>query len=442
MNAELICTAKGTGQRFSRGTLESSRNVPDGGIRIELRPDERDQTVLGFGGAFTDTSAAALLQMDESLREEILKRYFDPVEGLGYNAGRVPIGACDFTRELYSFDDHENDTELEKFSVERDQKGIIPLIKAAREYMAVEEELYLYALPWSPPAWMKTNRDMLHGGHLEKKYYQQMASYIGKFVDAYQKNGISIRAVTSQNEPNEVQKWPSCEYSNEEEAEFLKSLIPEMKRRGVRILCWDSNKDLMRQRAEYLMRDPKICHDIDGVAFHWYSGGFYEELEKLHHKFPKLALCATECCVVMPEHMDEWSIGERYAHDMIQDFNHGTSLWLDWNLYLDEKSGPKFVENPCAAPIILDRDRQQAVCMSSYYYIGHLSRYIQRGAVRIGTAGNEESNIDVCSFENPDRTYCTVLMNREETKKSVSLCLGEEQLMLELLPHSIVTVLI
>ena len=145
---------------------------------------------------------------------------------------------------------------------------------------------------------------------------------------------------------------------------------------------------------------------------------------------------------MMPEHMDEWSIGERYAHDMIQDFNHGTSLWLDWNLYLDEKSGPKFVENPCAAPIILDQKRQQAVCMSSYYYIGHLSRYIQRGAVRIGVSVNTEENIDVCSFENPDRRYCTVLMNQEEKKKNISLCLGDEQLSLELLPYSIMTVLI
>lgn len=460
MTAEVITTAKGTGQRFDRRIVETNRIVDvqldhegsknrERKIRIVLEPDEKDQEIIGFGGAFTDSSAGALLQMSETLRIEIVRRYFDPVHGLGYNIGRVPIGACDFSRTYYSCDDHKNDTKLSFFSIEEDKKGIIPLIRSARSYLQDPDDLYLYALPWSPPAWMKSNHDMCNGGKLKKRYYQTMASYIGHFVDAYRDCGISIRAVTSQNEPDQVQKWPSCTFSAGEEADFLTFLIPEMKRRGVRILCWDSNKDFVRERTEYLMKKSLVSEGIDGVSFHWYSGGMYAELEKIHKEYPKLTLCATEGCVVMPEHLDDWSVGEQYALDMIEDLNHGTSLWMDWNMFLDEKSGPKMFVNPCAAPIILDSSHQQLKYMTSYYYIGHLSRYIKRGAIKIGARITDmhpeegaEKTIRCCAFLNPDGNLCLIILNTGNNPADVIMEAYGTQTSLTIVEHSISTVLL
>ena len=442
-------------------------------VTITVDPESEEQTIEGFGGAFTDTAAAALRQMEPRLQRQALDMYFDREKGLGYNAGRVSIGSCDFSREIYSYDDQEGDLALRRFSVDCDRDGVIPFIQEAQETAGPNHSLELYALPWSPPAWMKTNRSMLNGGKLRREYYAVMADYIGRFVDAYRAFGIDIHAVTAQNEPNENQKWPSCLYTEEEERDFLRYLIPEMKKRGVSILCWDCNKDYMRKRVEFLMEDPEIRPAIDGVGFHWYSGGFYEELSAVHERYPELKLCATECCVVMPEKLDDWSVGERYVYDMMQDFNHGTCVWLDWNLYLDEESGPKCFENPCAAPIILDKKRQELIRMSSYYYIGHLSRYVEKGAVHIksslhtgsemkdgsGTctknaaqikspmytvnakSGKEKESGLMCSaFRNPGGEQVVVVMNTQDQEQPVCIETGDRRCSWTMEGHSIATV--
>ncbi len=442
MGITIITTAEKSGKRWDRTSCDGN-TVIGNAVKIVVDSGKRNQKIEGFGGAFTDTAAAALRQMEPSLQVQALQKYFDPHVGLGYNAGRVPIGSCDFSRELYSYDDCEGDTALEHFCVDRDLNGVIPFILDAQK-TAGDCSLDLYALPWSPPAWMKTNRSMLNGGKLKREYYPTMAAYIGRFVDAYQKKGIPIHAVTAQNEPNEIQKWPSCIYTAEEEQAFLHYLIPEMRARDVEVLCWDCNKDFMRSRVEFLMRDDKIRPYIDGVGFHWYSGGFYEELGILHREYPELQLCATECCVVMPDDLSDWSVGERYAYDMIENFNHGASVWLDWNLYLDEESGPKLFENPCAAPIILDRKRQKLVCMSSYYYIGHLSRYISKGAVQVESrveATLDGTGLVCCAFQNPDGGMVAVVMNSGGQQKPVCMEIQNQRCCLVMEEHSIATIL-
>lgn len=444
MGMTVITTAKNSGKRWERVACDgiaASKNA----IKIAVHPEKQNQKILGFGGAFTDTAAAALRQLAPPLQELALRKYFDPNVGLGYNAGRVPIGSCDFSRELYSYDDFEGDVSLANFSVDRDSSGVIPFIKDAQRMLAGDQALDLYALPWSPPAWMKTNHSMLNGGKLKPEYYPVMASYIGRFVDAYREKGIEIHAVTAQNEPNEIQKWPSCIYTAEEERDFLLYLIPEMRLRGVAVLCWDCNKDFMRQRVEFFMKDKDVSPCIDGVGFHWYSGGFYDELAALHSEYPELQLCATECCVVMPDDLSDWKVGERYAFDMIEDFNHGASVWLDWNLYLDEESGPKLFENPCAAPIILDKKQQKLICMSSYYYIGHLSRYIRRGAVHVESRVNDaaaETGIVCCAVQNPDGQIVVVIMNTNDQVQSICIEAGDQRYGLVMEEHSIATILV
>lgn len=436
-----IYTSKETGERFA--VKELSGDTESGQQLLAVHTGRKRQQILGFGGAFTDTSAMALMHMSPKLQEEALTAYFDTENGLGYNMGRVPVGGCDFSSVPYSEDETAGDTALEDFTIEQDRRGILPLIRAAKEKMREDTELLLYALPWSPPGWMKTNGKMNWGGALLPEYYPVMAEYLVKFLRAYDEEGVHFWGMAPQNEPTEVQRWPSCEYSGVEEQRFLKQyLIPTLGRAGygnLKLLFWDCNKDLLRSRAREMLSDPEIYHAVFGAAFHWYSGDYFEELDAVHEEFPDTQLLSTECCVVMPEDLQDWSVGERYAHDMIGNFNHWTCAWMDWNLYLDQNSGPGIADNPCAAPIILDEARQKVIRMSSYYYVGHFSRYVHRGANVLET---EAEMLEGCAFENPDGSIAAVLMNRSNATVKGNIFVDGKPYCVELGPHSIGTLLL
>lgn len=449
MRGRMVYTARDTGERFSERELMQCLKEK---VLLRVCPEEVRQEILGFGGAFTDTAAMALFHMNKEMQKRALNAYFAPETGLSYNMGRVPIGCCDFSTVEYSHAEVPEDKELSSFSIEQDRRGIIPLIRGAEGVMEKscrKGELLLYALPWSPPGWMKTNGQMSWGGRLCPEHYETMAAYLIKFIRAYEEEGILLWGMAAQNEPIEIQRWASCEYSGEEERIFLKDhLIPALEKAGYqdkKIFCWECNKDFIRERAEEILSDQELASKIFGVAFHWYSGDYFEELEKTHRKFPQVRLIATECCVVMPGDLMEWSVGERYAHDMIGDFNNWTCAWMDWNLFLDRNSGPQIAGNPCAAPIILDEEKQEMILMSSYYYIGHFSRYIKRGARNVKTVTDEEAakrGLECCAFLNPDGEMAIVMMNASDERMEGCVRAGKEIFGVALDAHSIGTVLV
>lgn len=411
-----------------------------GRCRIQIKTDEKKQEILGFGGAFTDTSAMALQSMPAQVQDEVIRACFDPVNGLAYNMGRIPIGSADFSTIEY---DTDGKNAAEKADISQDKKGIIPMIQ--RCCSQSREQILLYALPWSPPARMKTNGTMRNGGKLKKECYADMAKYLVDFIEAYEKEGIRLWGIAPQNEPVETQKWPSCIYSGEEERTFLKNyLIPELDQRGYsdkKILFWDCNKDLLLERTREMMEDQAVQNRVFGAAFHWYSGEYYDQLDQVHKEYPKLKLLATEACVVMPGNLSTVEIGESYAHGMIGDLNHWSSMWMDWNLFLNENSGPAIVYNPCAAPIILDSRTGSAWYMSSYFYIGHFSRYIRRGAHALNSHINAENpGLEACAFMNSDGSIVCVLLNKTDQKTQVSLTVDDDQdIVLWMDPHSIGT---
>ena len=450
MKLKWIYTARDTGERLVQKALSPVEGQED--FRFCIFPRDDRQKIYGFGGAFTDTAAMALFQMEKPIREKAMAAYFSPESGLGYNMGRVPIGCCDFSSIPYSHAEVPQDRALSHYSIAQDKKGILPLIHMAKELgekRKEPEELLLYALPWSPPGWMKSNGKMSWGGKLLPDYYGTMADYLIRFIRSYEKEGVFLWGLAAQNEPVEVQRWASCEYTGEEEGNFLKNyLIPALDEAGYgdkKLLCWDCNKDFMRKRAQELLKDEELRRRIFGIAFHWYSGDYFEELHKTHEEFPKIQLLATECCVVMPEKMEDWSVGERYGHEMIGDMNNWTCAYLDWNLFLDQNSGPGIADNPCAAPIILDSRKQEMIKMSSYYYIGHFSRYIKRGAVALGiklTGALSEKIPEGCAFRNPDGQLAVILMNREDMPLSGTIAIDGKYTEVNLDAHSIGTLLV
>lgn len=378
---------------------------------INIYPDIEYQTVKGFGGAFTEAASTTLDTLSKENREKILKMYFDPEEGIGYNIGRVHMNSCDFSLGNYTCVD-ENDETLESFQIERDKASVIPMIKDA---MAYNNNISIFASPWSPPAYMKTTNEMNRGGKLKKEYYELWSQYYVKFIEEYKKNGIKIGAVTIQNEPASVQKWDSCVYTPEEERDFVKNhLGKKMRDLGVKIMFWDHNKVWLVDRASVVLADKEAAEYLDGVACHWYRGDHFENLAIFHELFPDKDIVFSEGCYEYSlGEMDTVKIGEKYAHDIIGNFNNYCSTFCDWNLLLNEKGGPNHVGNLCDAPIMVNTKTQEIYIHDSYYYIGHFSKYIQKGAKRIGSS-KWGSEIETISFKNPDGTIVSVVLNRTE----------------------------
>lgn len=390
-------------------------------ISVFVYPEKTFQTFLGIGGAITDASAEVFYKLPKDKQEEILQAYFSEDNGIGYSLIRTNIHSCDFSSGSYTYV-KEGDKKLETFSVAHDKEFRLPLIHKA--LATASRNVKMYASPWSPPAFMKSNNSMLQGGKLLPEYYQTWADYYVKFFEAYKKEGLTFWGLTIQNEPMATQRWESCIYTAEEERDFLKNYLgPTLQKHGLgdlKITVWDHNRDLITQRASTILDDPEAAKYVWGVGFHWYeywSGGepMFENVARVHESYPDKNLLFTEGTVerFSFDQLQRWSNGERYGRSMIHDFNNGTVGWTDWNILLDENGGPNHVGNFCFAPIHGNTQTGEVIFTPSYYYIGHFSKFIKPDAKRIGSAASR-SQLLTTSFANPDGSIVTVVMNDTE----------------------------
>lgn len=394
---------------------------------LEIYRDVPLQKIRGFGGALTQAAATTYRAMSPENRELFLKACFSG-DGLAYTLGRVPIGSCDFSSGNYSYCDAPGDAALESFSLAPDEAALFPFLDDIRAFRG--GSLALLASPWSPPAWMKTNGDMCHGGELLPEYYGAWARYIVRYIRAARARGLDIRAVTVQNEPKAVQVWESCVYTAEQERRFLKeNLRPALREAGlsdVKIIVWDHNKERAFARAREIFSDPDARAAADGIGFHWYSGDHFENVGLCARFFPEKERIFTEGCVelgaappvgaegapVAPSR-SPWEFGERYAHDMIGNFNNGMNAFLDWNVLLDETGGPNHVGNFCGAPLIYDRNGAKLEFQPSYWIIRHFSACIPAGSQRVAHSCYT-SALEACAFAAPDGGCAAVVLNRTE----------------------------
>ena len=405
---------------------------------INIYPDIEYQTVKGFGGAFTEAASTTLDKLDKESREKILKMYFDADEGIGYNFGRVHMNSCDFSLGNYTCVD-EGDETLESFQIDRDKASVIPMIKEA---MAYNSDITLFASPWSPPAYMKTTGEMNRGGSLKKEYYELWSQYFVKFIEAYKENGIDISAITVQNEPEAAQKWDSCVYTAEEERDLIKyHLGKKMKDMGVKVMFWDHNKVWLVDRAQAVLSDSETADYVDGVACHWYRGDHFDNLAIFHELYPNKDIVFSEGCYEYSlGEMNTVKIGEKYAHDIIGNFNNYCNAFCDWNLLLNEEGGPNHVGNLCDAPIMVDTNTGKIYIHDSYYYIGHFSKYVKKGAKRIGSS-KWCNDIETVSFKNPDGEIVTVVLNMTDNDIDFTFKLKENLIRGKAEAHSIATYL-
>ena len=415
-------------------------------ICVFVDPSKTAQTFLGIGGALTDSSAETFAKLPADKQQEILTAYFDADKGIGYRFARTNIHSCDFSSGSYTYVT-EGDKDLKSFNVAHDREYRIPFIKKAID--AAGGKLTLFASPWSPPAFMKTNNSMLKGGKLKPEFYQSWANYYAKFVKAYEAEGIPIWGISIQNEPMATQTWESCIYSAEEERDFLKNhLGPTMKKEGLgnkKIIVWDHNRDLIYQRASTILDDPEAAKYVWGIGYHWYepwSGGtaMFDNVKLVRETYPKTNLIFTEGCAdsYNATKVKDWKLGELYGRSMINDFNNGTVAWTDWNVLLDEKGGPNHVGNYCFAPIHGDTRTGELTYTNSYYYIGHFSKFIKLGAKRIVSSPSRSALLST-AFTNPDGTTAVVVMNSGEKEIPYYLWINGQAAQTNSPPHSIQT---
>jgi len=435
MEIKVIKTIKGKTPMQETSDFSYEERAAREAKLIHLFPDIEYQEIKGFGGAFTEAASTTLDKMSAENREKILKLYFDPEEGIGYNYGRVHMNSCDFSLGNYACVE-EGDETLETFNVERDKKSLIPMIQDAMKYNEIE----MFASPWSPPAYMKTTGKMNEGGKLKPEYFDLWAEYYVKFIKAYAENGIEIGTVSVQNEPKATQPWDSCIYTAEEERDFVKNYLGEkLSRENVRILFWDHNKERVVERSRVMLDDAEAAKYIYGVAMHWYSGDHFEQLSMFHDLYPDKDIVFSEGCYEYSlGESDTVKIGERYAHDMIGNFNHYCNVFCDWNLILNEKGGPNHVGNFCDAPIMADTQTDTVHIHDSYYYIGHFSKYVKKGAKRIGSS-KWTADLDTVSFKNPDGEIVTVVLNRGEEELDFGIRINGEIINGKAEAHSIAT---
>jgi glucosylceramidase len=376
---------------------------------IEVDASQTFQSMLGFGGAFTDSSCFLFSQMSAAQRRQLLLEFFSP-EGLQFSVARTCIGSSDYSRSVYTFDDTPApDPGLTHFSIEHDRAYILPIL---REAVGIRPDLFFFSTPWSPPAWMKTG-DSLFGGSMRKRYFDCYAKYFVKFIDAYKTEGINVGAVTIQNEVDTDQdgRMPAALWGQEYEGGFIKSFLgPALSSASLDTKIWllDHNFDLWG-RVMDLLSDPDVSHFVDGVAWHAYVGE-PGAMTRVHDAFPSKSAYFTEYgpFVTDADYLTGWA---KWSATYTQIFRNWARCAVAWNLLLNEKGGPNLGPFECGGVVTVDSKTQQLTRSGQYWALAHYSKTVRRGA-RVIASSSSLAGVEHVAFANPDGTFVLVVTNQ------------------------------
>ncbi len=435
-------------------TFSDSKNP----ITITLNPEEKFQTITGFGGAFTESSAYLVNKLSEANSKKIMNAYFG-ADGANYSLTRTHINSCDFSLKHYAYAMVDGDKNLEHFSIEEDKNNnLIPMILQAK---AISKEGFkIIASPWTSPPWMKDNKNWV-GGKLLSEYYDTWALYFSKYIDAYKKEGIDIWGVTVENEPHgNGNNWESMLFSPQEMTSFVQNhLGPILEKDGksnIKILGYDQNRAAIKEWVDEMYKDEASSKYYSGTAVHWYESTyevFPEDLQYAHKKAPNKYLIQTEACVdsEVPHWQDDawywkkeatdwgwdWASEKdkylhpkyapvnRYAVDIIGCLNNWVDGWIDWNMVLDTKGGPNWFKNWCVAPVIVNPETDEVYFTPLYYVMSHFSKFMRPGAIKIGcTIDNKE--LVATAVKNPDNSIALVVFNPTDKIQNLEIKLTNQ----------------
>jgi glucosylceramidase len=403
---------------------------------IQIDPSARFQEILGFGAAFTDASCYLLSELASEKRQALLADLLGP-NGLRLSVGRTCIGASDYARYPYSYDDSTDpDPDLQKFTIEHDCEYILPVLREAQK---VNQELFLFSSPWSPPGWMKASGSLM-GGSMRKKYLSAYAQYLVKFLQGYSGEGVKIRAVTTQNEIDTDQdgRMPAALWGQEYEIDFIKNhLGPALERASLDTKIWilDHNYNLWGRVMDELS-DPALCKYVEGVAWHGYMGK-PEAMSRVHEAFPSMNNYWTEGGpdYKNADYATDWA---KWSHNFTGILRNWARCIVGWNLILDEKGRPNIGPFSCGGLVTLDSQTHEVKPSGQYWAFAHYSKVVQRGAHVIGSQGTL-ADIDHVAFENPDGSHVLVITNQGAEQK-VECVEGTRAMELTLDPGSVTTI--
>jgi glucosylceramidase len=408
-------------------------------------PGVKEQTINGFGVCFNELGWTALSVLGEQDREAILKNLFDSKEGLKLNICRMPVGANDYARNYYSLNDSVNDFEMKYFSIDRDKKTLIPYIKAAMKY---KPDLKIWGSPWCPPYWMKTNnhyacrtdsnngltreqmgKEGITQFRMQPEYLKAYALYFTKYVQAYRNEGINITGIHVQNEMNSCQNFPSCIWTAADLGSFIgKYLGPAFKTNIPDAEIWYGTYERPSvEKIDTIMQHPVTSKYITGVSFQWAGK---KAISSVHAKYPSLKLMQseTEC----GNGSNDWKAAEYTFSLMKQYFENGVSVYSFWNSILDEtgKSMWGWKQN---SMITVNSTNKGVVCNPEFYLLKHFSYFIQPGAKKVKTEGN---NSGLLAFLNPDKSLIIIVGNTEDVASDINIRIGKKRLSVKTEPHS------
>ncbi|HSI68729.1 MAG TPA: glycoside hydrolase family 30 beta sandwich domain-containing protein, partial [Gillisia sp.] len=389
------------------------------------------QEIDGFGYTLTGGSAMHINAMSDNAKTDLIQELFGTSEGdLGVSYLRLSIGASDLDEATFSYNDlpeGETDESLERFSLAYDTLHLIPVLKKILE---VSPDIKIMGSPWSPPTWMKDNNDT-RGGSLKEEFYPAYANYFVKYIEAMAEEGITIDAITVQNEPLHPGNNPSLLMEAEDQADFVKNhLGPVFEQNGIatKIILYDHNAD----RPDYpisILDDPEAAKYIDGSAFHLY-GGTIDALSQVHEAHPDKNIYFTEQWVGAPGDFSKeltWHI-ENLIIGATRNWSRNV---LEWNLAADENQKPHTDRGGCDRCLgALTISGDEVTREPAYYIIGQASKFVRPGSVRV--ASNEPDNLPNVAFKTPEGKTAVVIQNKAEEERIVKVELSGSEVFVTL----------
>lgn len=415
-------------------------------IQLEYT-DQNYQQVDGFGGCFNELGYTALLHLSDEERAEVLHSLFHPEGDHRFTICRLPIGASDYALEWYSHNEVDGDYNMDHFSIERDQKYLIPYI---REALALNPNLKLFASPWSPPTWMKTPKAYNYGTlRWEKEVLEAYALYFVKFVQAYQEQGITIHQIHVQNEVIADQKFPSCVWTGQQLQEFIRDYLgPAFAQHQLDTEIWlgtinapEPWEELIKKKttdfddyAHTVLSDPEAYRYITGVGYQWAGK---HALQRTVQSYPELKYMQTEneC----GDGLNSWDYA-KYVYNLFQHYwSNGVHAYIYWNMALEPKGKSTWGWEQNSM-ITVDPVTGHKIHNPEYYVMKHFAHFVQAGAYRVGLTGSWAGK--AVAFRNPDGQHVVVLANPLKEPYTVRFSDQESVVELELAPESFHTIVV
>ncbi|MDR0757382.1 MAG: beta-glycosidase [Tannerella sp.] len=429
-----------------QSALKATAATDDAMADVTILTDKTLQEIDGFGGCFNELGWVTISSLNEADRDAVVKDLFGP-EGMNFTFCRMPVGANDFARDWYSYNETDGDFEMKNFSIDNDRETLIPFIHAAQK---VNPSIRIWASPWSPPTWMKYGKHYAcrAGGELnlldgdpnvsqeganmfiqKAEYFNAYALYFRKFIEAYRNEGIDIEMIAPQNEFNSCQIFPSCTWTADGLSAFIGDYLgPQMKEIGVRVMFGTM------ERPNHLLVDTvmqrKSGAHITGIGFQWAGK---EAIAKVHETYPDMRLMQTESECGNGQNSWEycfyiWEVMKHY-------FNHGISSYMYWNISLHADAADNRWKWPQNSLISVDTQNKTYRYNPEYYLMKHLSHFVKPGARRLATDGDENA----LAFINPDKSVVLLTANATSNPQTLTVRAGGRLFSVTVPPQSINT---